>query len=171
MKKFVAIALLIVFGMSSCGDNNQEKVGVDSVTKEPSYDIIAKYEWLAGTWQNTSTEGVATEKWEIASDSVYMGRSYFVVGNDTVSSEKLSLEQKGRELFYVPTVKDQNNNKAVYFKMTSSTESQVIFENPEHDFPQKITYSRVAADSMVAEISGVVEGKPQMQQFPMRRIN
>lgn len=170
MKRLIVISGMITLFISSCGNFKEEKVQESAPIVTQSYDVIAKYNWLVGTWQNISQEGLAVEKWEAVNDSTFIGSSYFVVGKDTVSAEKLTLEQKGKELFYVPIVK-QNNNMPVYFKMTSFTETGVVFENPKHDFPQKITYNRITPDSMVAEISGTVEGKQQAQQFAMKRVN
>ena len=93
-----------------------------------------------------------------------------IAGPDTLSSETVSLQQTASGVFYIATVKGQNNDKSVPFKLTSATTTHLIFENPTHDFPQKITYTKISADSMVAEISGKVNGKASAQQFPMRRV-
>ena len=92
-----------------------------------------------------------------------------MAGNDTVSSESISLEERSKELFYIPTVKNQNEGKSIIFTLTSLATNQLIFENPTHDFPQKITYTQVTHDSLVAVISGVVNGKEVFQNFPMAR--
>lgn len=126
--------------------------------------------WLLGTWQNQSPEGVGTEVWRQENDSVYAGTSHFVIGSDTVSSEAIRLEAIGTSLAYVPTVKGQNNDAPVRFTLSSATDKQLVFENPAHDFPQKISYTQLSADSLVAEISGTVEGQVQAQAFPMKRI-
>jgi hypothetical protein len=101
---------------------------------------------------------------------VYHGESYFVVGSrDTVFSEHVRLEDANGKLAYIVTVPGQNNEQPVHFEMTSSNESQVIFENPQHDFPNKIIYNKVGNDSLVAEISGIKKGKPALEKFRMKK--
>ena len=125
---------------------------------------------MIGEWKNISSEGIATEIWINRNDTTYFGKSYFVVGKDTVSSETIKLEQIGKDLFYVPTVKNENNGQPVKFIVTVWTDNQLVFENAKHDFPQKISYTQITKDSLVAEISGIIEGKANSQIFPMKRV-
>ncbi len=156
---------VIVATMISCNSSVQK----NKENNIPNYDQIEKASWLIGTWQNNSEEGNASEAWEKKNDSVYAGKSYFIIGKDTVSSEAISLEQHGGHLFYIPTVKGQNSGQAIKFTLTSSTNAQLIFENPTHDFPQKISYTQINKDSLLAEISGMQQGKHRAEKFPMRR--
>jgi hypothetical protein len=130
---------------------------------------IAQAKWLIGNWKNQSGTTLDIETWKKLNDSTYQGRSYSLAGTDTVSSEHIEIEQRGGKLHYIPTVKNQNGGKAITFILTSSTNKQLIFENPEHDFPQKITYTQITKDSLVAEISGMRKGKFKAIQFPMKR--
>ena len=81
------------------------------------------------------------------------------------------IEERNGEVYYVPTVKTQNAGKAVEFKMTYSTDKEWVFENPQHDFPQKITYTMITGDSLVAEISGTIEGQLRSEKFPMKKAS
>ena len=40
----------------------------------------------------------------------------------------------------------------VAFALVSITDDRVVFENPDHDFPQKITYERNADGSVTATV-------------------
>lgn len=131
--------------------------------------LMKKTAWLVGEWRNFSPEGNATEVWVKENDSTLNGKSCFVIGGDTVSSESLSLVERNNQLYYIPVVRDQNNGQPVEFALTSSTDKQLVFENPQHDFPTKITYTRITDDSLVAEISGMNKGQPASQQYPMTR--
>jgi Domain of unknown function (DUF6265) len=164
-KYFIAMSLAYTF--MGCGNSSSRKADAMAVN---SFSEIGKANWLLGDWQGNSPEGIAMEAWEKKNDSVFVGKSYFVVGKDTVSAEALRLEQNGRDLFYIPTVRDQNNNQPVTFRLTFSTDKQLVFENPGHDFPQKISYTLVTSDSLVAEISGTMDGKENSQKFPMVRL-
>jgi len=135
-----------------------------------TFNELEKANWLIGEWQNNLAKGNASEIWEKKNDSAYIGKSYFIRGKDTLSSEVISLEQTDNKLFYIPIVKGQNNGQPVKFVLTSSMSNQLVFENPEHDFPQKISYTLIDKDSLLAEISGMIEGKLSSQKYPMARI-
>lgn len=131
---------------------------------------IEKATWLLGNWQNKTPRGILTESWQKKDDSTYTGKSAFVRGADTLSSETLTLEERKGRLYYIPVVKNQNNGQPVTFTLTSASANQLVFENPAHDFPQKITYTLITNDSLVAVISGVRNGQERAQQFPMGRV-
>ena len=57
--------------------------------------------------------------------------------------EHISFERHKADWYYVVNVKDQNNDKPVSFKLTSISLDKLVFENPEHVFPKKITYKLV----------------------------
>ncbi len=81
----------------------------------------------------------------------------------------MSLEQKNDSVFYNVSVKGQNKDQAVSFYLTSSDDDKLVFENPNHDYPSKITYSKISKDSIVAEIFGLKDGKKITESFPMSR--
>ena len=126
---------------------------------------ITKTNWLIGNWESISEEGKFTEKWIKKDRKTLLGNSYFVIQNDTVFSEESSLFQRGKDLFLIVKITSEPSDTPTEFKLTSSTKTQLIFENPENDFPKKITYNRINNDSIFAEISG--GGNPQ--GFPMKR--
>jgi hypothetical protein len=153
-------AAFILFSCTSSGNK----------LKTSAYPELEKASWLLGVWGNSSSTGSAAEIWEKENDSTYTGKSYFLVGTDTISSETIRIEQHGGDLFYIPVVRNQNNNEAVVFILSSSADQQLIFENPGHDFPQKISYTKITGDSLIAEISGMRDGKLNSQRFPMKKI-
>ena len=92
-----------------------------------------------------------------------------IVNHDTIFSEKISLENRAGGLFYIPTVNNQNNGQAVSFKLISNTNGEYVFENKEHDFPQRIIYKNPANDSLYARIEGTSKGKFHKEEFSMKR--
>jgi hypothetical protein len=130
---------------------------------------IKKTDWLLGKWENKIDEGILSESWKRLNDSTFQAESFFIKDKDTLHFEKITLQQKGENLIYSATVKGQNNDKPVSFNMTSETEKKLVFENPKHDYPQKITYTLINKDSLVAEISGIQLGKPSSEKFGMKK--
>lgn len=164
---FYFVLFVFASGIYSCSDpGGKESVG----NRSRQYVEIEKLRWLKGVWENSAPEGRAVEFWEIKNDSVLIGKSCFIIGGDTVSSENLSLEQHGIDVFYIPVVKNQNNGLPVKFRLMNSKELEWIFENPDHDFPQKITYRRFSVDSLLAVVSGTEKGEFKEFKFLMSRI-
>lgn len=130
---------------------------------------LASAGWLVGLWVYESPKGNIYESWKKLNDSLLVGRSYSIVGNDTITGEEISMVELNGEVNYIPTVKDQNEGLPVKFKLTSISEGILVFENPAHDFPQRISYQSIAADSLVAEVSGPMNGTQKSQRFPMHR--
>ncbi|ATL41889.1 DUF6265 family protein [Elizabethkingia sp. HX WHF] len=126
--------------------------------------------WLIGTWENKTSRGSVYESWKKINENELAGKSYAVKGADTIIFETVQLKQEGENLYYIPTVRNQNNGEPVSFKAYTITDHKMVFGNPEHDFPQSVSYTKVNADSLVAEISGVKNGNVRHQTFPMRRL-
>lgn len=131
---------------------------------------LKSIEWLLGTWENTTTRGTIYEDWNRNTDNEFQGRSYKINANDTLVLETISIVEKDNELYYIPTVKDQNSGKPVTFTLTYLSDTEMLFENPEHDFPQAIRYTKIKSDSLVAEIWGVRDGNQRGVRFPMKKV-
>lgn len=138
-------------------------------TTKQSNDI-SKAEWLLGTWENQTTRGTIFETWKKVSDTRYEAKSYVIREKDTMIFETITLKAVGNDIHYIPTVKNQNDGLPVIFKATTYTETEMIFENPEHDFPQMISYNHISSDSLVAKISGTRNGQERSLNFPMKKI-
>lgn len=126
--------------------------------------------WLPGKWENQTQRGKMIEEWSKVNDSTYSGKSYMITTTDSISLESIALKKEGNNIFYIPTVKGQNNDQPVKFKLTSSSANQLVFENPAHDFPQKITYTLESENSLTAEISGIINGQQRSRKFPMKKL-
>ena len=161
--KNIPLVILGLIVLTSCKKENKTEAAVTDKN-------IDKATWFIGEWGNKSKEGELTERWKKVNDSVYFGESYFVVNEkDTVFGEHVNLEDKNGKLSFIVTVPGQNDELPVTFEMTSSSENQIIFENPKHDYPNKIVYNKVGNDSLVAEIFGTKKGKMASEKFLMAK--
>ncbi|RTZ05611.1 hypothetical protein EKL98_06715 [Flavobacterium bomense] len=156
-KTTLILLLLTIFSCKESDANELEKMKAAN--------------WILGNWENKSVDGNLSETWKKVNDSTFEAQSYFIKEKDTLHFESIILQQKGEELTYSTMVKGQNEDKAVAFKLTTTTEKQLVFENPKHDYPQKIIYSQINPDSMVTKISGIQQGKPSSEQYSMKKIN
>ena len=126
-------------------------------------------EWLLGTWSTETNRGIIFESWSSINNEL-VGISYSLNNGDTTVYETIRIIKEGDVIFYIPRVKTQNNDQAVRFLAKRVSSEKLVFENPSHEFPQVITYKRISADSLVAEISGMINGQQRNQRFPMKRV-
>lgn len=156
-KTILILLLLTIFSCKESDANEKEKMKAAN--------------WILGNWENKSVDGNLSETWKKVNDSTFEAQSYFIKEKDTLHFESIILQQKGEELTYSTMVKGQNEDKAVAFKLTTTTEKQLVFENPKHDYPQKIIYSEINPDNIVVKISGIQQGKPSSEQYSLKKIN
>ncbi len=162
--KYIPALVLLVAISSSC------KKADDKTTVAPKvYKQLEKAKWFLGDWENKVNDARFTEIWKQRNDSTLAGESFVIENKDTLFYEQVDLVQRNDSLFYVVSVKDQNGEKPVSFHLTQSGKNEVVFENPKHDFPTKITYVRITEDRLIATISGTKDGKPSSEQFEFKR--
>lgn len=127
--------------------------------------------WLVGNWKQTTSSGKnLLESWSQKSETTLSGKSVQITGKDTFLLESIAIISRNDSLLYIPTVPNQNEGKPVIFFCTAQHEGLLVFENPKHDFPQKITYTKITADSIVAAISGLYKDQPRSRSFYMKRL-
>lgn len=163
---FLSIIFIAIFVI---GCKNEKQIEVFGVKSKMEYLQLEKAKWFMHSWENLSKESNFREIWIKKNDSTYSAKSFVTVGKDTVFSEEVEVIERNDSLFYNVAVKEQNNNKPVSFYMTKADDNEVVFENPKHDFPTKIKYTKITNDSIVATISGIQNGKENSESFPMKK--
>lgn len=156
--RITLLAAATILSLVSCQNKSELK-----------FEKIKKMDWLVGSWEQKLPDGIITEIWTKENDSTFSGKSYFIKTKDTIHLENIVLTQQKDELLYIPTVNGQNNDEPTTFKMTSDVENTFSFENPAHDYPQKITYKKVSETNLVATISGKQQGKITEESYPMAK--
>lgn len=122
-------------------------------------------EWMVGVWKINTPQGTVVEIWEPKDDSTLQGRSFFVKTNhDTIPQERIDMAFRNGEWYYIPTVNNQNQGKAVSFKVIFIRVNEFISENNAHDFPQRIAYRRIK-QNLYASIEGKRNGRFTKQNF------
>ena len=106
--------------------------------QDPSF--ADNFSWLTGTWEMDKGKTKRLEIWAKKDDATLHGSGLKLSGKDTILLERIELISRENQIFYIPTVPDQNNSLPVPFKLVQSENNSFVFENPEHDFPQRISY-------------------------------
>ena len=158
MKKS-ALIILSVICIFSCNKN-----------KTSEKEKIKAAHWMIGNWKYKTATGTLTENWTKGNDSTLLGTSFYIQDKDTIHHETIVLQQNGDNLTYTATIKGQHNDQPVIFTLNNATEKTMVFENLKNDYPQKITYTQIDSNNIVAKISGKLQGKPSTEQFGLNKI-
>ena len=123
-----------------------------ATAQDAARPTLAAFDWLAGEWQRTTSRGTAIERWSRVSDGTMEGIAEVTVAGSTRVTEQLRLLHLGDQVFYL--AKPGESPMPTAFLLVGWSDSSATFENRGHDFPQRIIYRRVGADSLVARIEG-----------------
>jgi hypothetical protein len=113
---------------------------------------LADISWISGAWQTTGGKRQIEEHWTQVAGASMLGMSRTVAGDKTVEFEYLRIEQRADGIYYVAHPKARC--PATDFKLTRASATEAVFENPQHDFPKRITYRKGADDSLTATVDG-----------------
>lgn len=137
-------------------------------TVQHSQPTINDLAWLAGCWEGLDTSKIYREQWMKPVGKVMIGMSHTSVADTTREYEYLQIRQQADgDIFYVAIPSGQIET---LFKLTKFDGKEAVFENPEHDFPQRIIYHRENDSTLVARIEGTIKGKQRSVDFPLKRV-
>jgi CubicO group peptidase (beta-lactamase class C family) len=128
---------------------------------------ISDQHWLVGCWERARPTGRIVESWTAPANGVMAGVGMSVRDTTRRVNERLRLFYRGDTLIYEASPARQSMNE---FKSTKISADELVFEDREHDFPQKITYRRIGADSLFARIEGDRAGRMQPIDYPFKRV-
>ena len=124
------------------------------------------FAWLAGCWERSGNGREVLEQWMKPAGDLMLGMSRTVANGIAKEFEFLQIRQKDGEIFYVAIPSGQ---KETWFKLIKYDGHEATFENPEHDFPQRIIYRLEKDGSLAARIEGTIQGQPKRIDFPFQR--
>ena len=134
--------------------------------QSPASVEISSLSWLAGCWTATMNGRDVEEHWMKPAGGTMFGMSRTVAGGKTVAFEFLELRQQGAGVAYIARPSGQPQAS---FRWVGGEGTSARFENPDHDFPQVITYTLKPDGSLLARIEGTSKGQRRAVDFPMRR--
>jgi hypothetical protein len=135
-----------------------------SQKSKPTLDQLA---WIAGCWKNEFPKVTIEEQWMKPAAGSMIGMSRTASKKKTVAYEFLRIVQQGDSLLYISIPSGQVETA---FLLTKCTDDEALFENPTHDFPQRIVYHRNNDGSLLAAIEGNENGMLRREEFPMIRV-
>ena len=127
---------------------------------------VTHISWMLGCWSSNDVESTATERWSVGG-AVMTGISEVVRDSERVVVERMTISKNADgNLEFSASPLGQPNAR---FVMVSIADDEIVFENREHDFPQRIIYRLLPGFDLLGRIEGVVDGKAKSADFPMHR--
>lgn len=106
-------------------------------------------DWIEGHWRSAEGGQVSEEIWTNGDGGLHLGVNRTVIDGQARGYEFLLIAVTDTGATYCA---QPGGNEAVCFPSTSVETNRVVFENPDHDFPQRIVYQRTG-NSLSATIS------------------
>lgn len=130
---------------------------------------LSKLAWLGGCWKNETAEPGSGEHWLPLAGGSLLGIGRTIKGGKTVEWEFLQIRagEDGRITYFA----QPSGQSPAVFPLLRIGEAEVVFENLEHDFPQRVAYRLEGKTRLAARIEGTIGGKPRTIEFPMVRTS
>ena len=119
---------------------------------------IAQAAWIAGSWSGLNGTVRVEERWTPAASGGMIGVGRTLRGASLGSFEFLCMAEREGTLVYAAM--PDARFPATFFTLTSITADSATFENPAHDFPKLIRYTKLADGSLETTISAGGTSKP-----------
>jgi hypothetical protein len=129
----------------------------------PARATIGQLAWLAGDWHGGADPITFEERWTPLSGGAMLAVSRTINGDRMVAFEFLRIVERDGGLVYIA---QPNGRPPTEFTLTAITADSATFENPSHDFPKMIRYSRRPDGTLEARVS---DGGQRAETFVFRR--
>jgi hypothetical protein len=127
-----------------------------AVAAQGTKPVIADLSWMAGSWTGESRGVQMEEHWTAPNGNSMIGIHRDTGKGRTLLFEFLRIEQQGDQIVYLSM--PNGRSPATPFPLKEVSGTRVVFENPAHDFPQRIIYWKDGND-LRARIEGTQKGK------------
>lgn len=156
MKRVLAVCMLLATMSGS----------VIAQTQSSAPPSIESLSWMVGAWKGTMGKAGIEEHWIPPAGKMMMAVARTVVGDRAVAFEFLRIEQRPDAIVYIA---QPGGRPPTEFRLTASTATSATFENPQHDNPKIIRYTKEGDATLIAEIEGDEKGKRVSQRFVFKK--
>jgi hypothetical protein len=128
---------------------------------------VESLDWLTGCWASVGGEEGSGEQWTKPAGGSLLGMSRTIRGGTTVAWEFLVIsEDDDGNIVLTATPSGQPN---ATFTLLRLSDSEVVFQNLSHDFPQRVMYRLMPEKTLLGRIEGTVDGETRAVDFPLRK--
>ena len=127
---------------------------------------VERVAWLQGCWRSTRDETTIEEQWLAPRGGTMRGMGRTVRGSKLVDYELVLIKEQAGRLAYEA---HRSGQPTATFTATTASDGSVVFENPQHDFPQRVGYRRDGADGLQGWIEGQANGESRRVDYSYQR--
>lgn len=153
--RVIARLLMVLVVVAACG----------LVTADES-PPVAGLSWLQGNWTAEDGPLQMEEVWLAPKGGALLGMHRDVAGGKMVSFEffRVAAGADGKLVYWA----SPRSRPPVPFTLKESSEKRVVFENLQHDFPQRILYWLDAEGRLRARVEGPKDATEKAQEWVFR---
>lgn len=128
-------------------------VGTGGAAAQTPCGDLDSLSWMLGDWRQEAEGTVFTERWRLAEDGTMMGTaaSRSDDGSAIHQQEVMSLVMVSGVPVY--RADPEGDGSFVEFTLIACDERSAVFENPDHDFPQRLAYRLNDAGGLDASVT------------------
>ena len=174
MKLFYYILMSCV--VVACTNNTEDAFTIeddnDTTTPQATYvktNSLPATQWLVGNWKDMAmnAKGQSHEIWWLNDAGHLEGKEFFIKPDLDTSKIAYNSILPHMEGFQFSNI--TKDTVLTNFKLKAFGEDSLLFENPAHKWPQKITYKKITNDSIFITLDGYVFDSQRTLFFKMKR--
>lgn len=140
--------------------------GIANAQSDSSKIILENFNPLLGKWEADFGKFKYYEEWEKGHDKL-IGQGYRIKEGKKIDGEKLILINIHGYISYIATVGKQ---QPILFALVENSNNKYVFENKEHDFPQRLIYNFINENSIKVFVEGEMDGKLEKDEYNLTRV-
>ena len=158
------LALSFIFAVSSIianGCSQAPKTDAKATSSKSPLDQLA---WIAGDWSSDDGKTITEEHWTQPRGNGMMGmsRTIDVASGRMMFFEYLQITNDQHGIVYLAS--PSGHQPPTPFRLIESASNRAVFENLQHDFPQRIIYWR-EGQLLHARIEGPRHGQTASEEW------
>lgn len=130
---------------------------------------VEQLHWLSGCWASDGAEKGSGERWTSPAGGAMFGIARTIRGGRLSGFEYLRIVETDEDSLVL--IASPSGQATAEFTLRRLDDSEVVFENPDHDFPQRIVYRLIDSNHLLGRVEGRAEGNDVRIDFPMTRIS
>jgi hypothetical protein len=128
---------------------------------------IERLTWLSGCWNYDGRQAGSLEHWLRPAGGAMLAVSRVIRDGRMVSYEFLRVEETRDGTLRM--IASPVGQATTAFDLAEIDAGLIVFENPEHDFPQRISYRLIDENHLIARAEAENDGETVGIDFPMTR--
>lgn len=126
---------------------------------------LASLRFMAGCWRGPAgPKRVIEEHYTAPSANLILGMTRYLEGDSATGYEFTTITRQDGSIVLTPRPEGQT---PASFRLVALDRGSASWENPEHDFPTRITYRRIRGDTLVARVEGPGSGGSRVAEWRM----